>query len=76
MPPTPIPSGCLAKGKRGEGSVSEAFDAITKVVGTANQNFRCIPHGAGYFSCSWLTASGARRGVVVFSPKPVVRLIG
>lgn len=75
VPPQPIPSGCLAPGKRGEGSVRDAFVAIARQVGTMNQNFRCWPNGAGFFSCHWSDAGGIHRGTVVFSPAPVVKII-
>lgn len=73
--PAAIPSGCLAPGKRGEGSSDDAFRAAVRVVGNTNQNFRCIPHGSGFFSCTWEDASGLHRGTVTFKPAPAVRVI-
>lgn len=73
--PKPIPSGCLAAGKRGMGSPDQAFRAMAGVVGTANLNFRCWPNGAGFFSCSWTDAMGVHRGTVVFAPQPVVKVL-
>lgn len=74
--PAPIPSGCLAPGRRAEGSVRDAWAAAYRVVDDRNvQDGGCLPHGAGFFSCSWTTATGAHRGVVVFSPAPTVRML-
>jgi hypothetical protein len=73
--PSPIPSGCFAPGRRGEGSVTEAFRAMVRKVGTSNQDFRCLPHGAGFFTCSWTTGEGQHRGTVTFGQRAVVRII-
>jgi hypothetical protein len=73
--PAPIPSGCFAPGNRAEGSIKDAFRAIVRKVGTFNHDFRCIPHGSGFYSCSWWTADGIHRGLVVFSPNPIVRIL-
>lgn len=74
--PAPIPSNCLAPGRRGEGSARDAWAAAYRVIDDRNvQNGGCVPHGAGFFSCSWTTATGPHRGSVVFSPQPVVRVL-
>lgn len=70
-----VPSKCLAAGKRGRGSVDGAFQAMAHVVGIANQNFRCLANGAGFYSCSWTDAAGAHRGTVVFAPSPIAKVL-
>lgn len=75
FPPTPIPSGCFAPGRRGEGSIEDAFRAMVQKVGTFNHDFRCLAHGAGFFACSWMTAEIVHRGTVIFSPAPMVRVL-
>jgi hypothetical protein len=70
-----IPSACLAPGKRARGSVAQAYRAMAPKVGTLDQSFYCLANGAGFYSCSWMTAERAHHGTVVFSPSPVARVI-
>src|SRR5688572_2810685 len=52
--PAVIPSGCLAPGRRAEGSARDAWVAAYKVIADRYvQNGQCFAHGAGFFSCSW-----------------------
>lgn len=73
--PAPIPSGCLAPGKRGVGSADDAYRAAVAKVGPMNFNSRCWPNGSGFYSCTWQTGEVVHRAVVVFSPSPVVRVL-
>jgi hypothetical protein len=70
-----IPSACLAPGRRARGSVARAQRAMVQKFGTLDQSFYCIANGAGFYSCSWMTAEKAHHGTVVFSSTPVVRVI-
>jgi hypothetical protein len=70
-----VPSGCLTQGMRAKGSVRDAFRAMVQQVGTLNHSFRCVANGSGFFSCSWMTAEVVHRGIVVFAPKPVARVL-
>lgn len=73
--PAPIPSGCLAAGRRGVGSSDDAFRAVVTKVGPMNFNSRCWPNGAGFYSCTWETTGVVHRATVVFAPAPVVKVL-
>lgn len=74
--PAVIPSGCLAPGRRAEGSARDAWAAAYRVIDDRYvQNGQCFAHGAGFFSCSWQLADGAHRGTVTFKPGPVVKVL-
>lgn len=73
--PAPIPSGCLAPGRRGVGSPDDAYRAAVAKVGPMNFNSRCWPNGSGFYSCTWQTGEVVHRAVVVFSPAPVVKVL-
>lgn len=70
-----VPSACLAAGRRARGSVAKAYRAMVQKIGTLNHSLYCLANGAGFYSCSWMTADTAHHGSVVFSPTPVVRVI-
>jgi hypothetical protein len=70
-----VPSACLAPGERARGSVAKAHRAMVQKLGTLNHSFYCVANGAGFYTCSWMTADKAHHGTVVFSPTPVVRVI-
>jgi hypothetical protein len=70
-----VPSGCLTGGTRAQGSVAEAFRAMVQVVGTLNHDFNCLSNGAGFYTCSWMTAQVVHRGTVVFTPNPIVKVL-
>ena len=74
--PNPIPSGCFAPGVRGEGSPRDAWAAMYRTVDNRYvQGGDCLPHGAGFFTCSWSDAAGPHRGTVVFRPQPVAKVL-
>ena len=74
--PAPIPSGCLVAGRRAEGSPGDAWPAVYRLINDRSvQGGRCIPHGSGFFSCSWTLADGTHRGTVTFKPGPVVKVL-
>ena len=70
-----VPSGCLAAGRRARGSGADAFRAITQKVGMPSGSFRCVANGLGFYSCAWTTGGVEQKATVVFSPRPVVRVL-
>lgn len=73
--PAPIPSGCLAAGRRGVGSSDDAYRALVAKVGPMNFNSRCWPNGSGFYSCTWETDQVVHRATVVFKPGATVTVL-
>lgn len=72
---TVVPSGCLAPGKRAKGSLTEVARAVYQKFGPPAQTFSVTVHGSGFYSWTWVSGDVTRTGAVVFSPRPVVRML-
>lgn len=68
-----VPSGCLAPGARGSGSLSAVARAVYAKLGAPAQTFSATAHGSGFYSWAWVSGDSQRQGTVTFSPAPVLR---
>jgi hypothetical protein len=70
-----VPSGCLAPGKRGRGSITEVARAVYAKFGAPAQTFTVAANGAGFYSWTWLSGEVAHRGTVTFAPTARLKVL-
>jgi hypothetical protein len=71
-----VPPGCLARGRRAKGSISDAYTAFRrKVRASLGKKGECIGHGSGFYSCAVKDSTGLHRATVTFAPEPIVHVL-
>ena len=71
-----VPPGCLARGRRAKGSISDAYSAFRRKIRVSPiKKGECIGHGSGFYSCQVRDGTGLHRATVTFAPAPIVRVL-